>query len=55
MTSFLSSPVILVFFLSFLPRWKVTRLTATVDNNDGRQSDSSPAGATAFLNRPSAA
>ncbi|KAF0040792.1 hypothetical protein F2P81_006690 [Scophthalmus maximus] len=35
--------------------WKLTPVTATEDNNDGRQSDSSPAGAAAFLNRPSAA
>lgn len=47
--------VILAFFLSCLPRWKVTPVTATEDNNDGRQSDSSPAGATEFLNHPSAA
>lgn len=56
MPSYLNSTVLYwPFFLSCLPRWKLTPVTATEDNNDGRQSDSSPAGATAFLNRPSAA
>ena len=41
--------------LSFLPRWNLTPVTATEDNNDGRQIDSSPVGATTFLDRPRAA
>lgn len=42
-----------LFCLSCLPRWKVTLVTATEDNNDGRQNDLSPDRAGAFLNYPS--
>lgn len=54
MPLYLNSTVILASLLSFLPRWRLTPLTATGDNNDGRQNDSSQARATEFLNRPSA-